>query len=263
MQNASYRSFLRFPTRDSHATRKVILTYDVAKSPFYPVSAAATNGKYIYTLFSSIDENWHDKLRKSVKWIFTPTAAASYEPIVDNTLTLFQQVINKRFANEPGGGVLDLPQWALYFTFDVMGDLTYSRRYGFLEEARDKDGIIALMRRFLAYGFYVSGLGPLSSLHNRSPCPIRRICESIFSYIRLHCPRGYRHQLALGMHDTNSGCLLDRTSPGPRPFFQAQFYSHVARPPRGKPCKVIRNSCRHLCEETITRKARETSSRKQ
>ena len=129
------------------------------KSEFYEVSAAAANGKYVYTMFSSRDEDWHDKLRKSVNWIFTPSAAASYEPIVDNTLRVLHRVIHRRFASNPNGGVLDLAEWSLYFTLDVMGDLTYNRRYGFLEKGEDVDGFIALMRRFLAYGLFVSQCG--------------------------------------------------------------------------------------------------------
>ena len=128
------------------------------QSEYYPVNAATANGRYVYTLFSSIDEIWHGNLRKSINWIFTPSAAASYEPIVDNTLRLFLQEINRRFADRDGpDGVIDFSQWFLYFTFDVMGDLTYSRRYGFLESGRDVDGIISYVQNFLSYGFFVSG----------------------------------------------------------------------------------------------------------
>ena len=128
------------------------------QSEYYPVNAATANGRYVYTLFSSIDEIWHGNLRKSINWIFTPRAAASYEPIVDNTLRIFLQEINRRFADRDGpDGVIDFSRWFLYFTFDVMGDLTYSRRYGFLESGRDVDGIISYVQNFLSYGFFVSG----------------------------------------------------------------------------------------------------------
>ena len=116
------------------------------------------NGHYAYTLFSSIDASWHHNLRKSINWIFTPTSVASYEYIVDKTLKFFVREINERFADKNGSdGTIDLSKWFLYFTFDVMGDLTFSRRYGFLRSGRDVDGIISSVQKFLSYGFFVSG----------------------------------------------------------------------------------------------------------
>lgn len=136
------------------------------KSEFYPVSAVSGRGRVIYTLFSATDERWHDRLRKSVNWIFTPQAVASYETLVDQTLVLFLRELGSRFAatdtqkngegaGAGGGATFDLSEWFAYFAFDFIGDLTYNRRYGFLQEGRDVDGIIGTLSGVISYGAFV------------------------------------------------------------------------------------------------------------
>ena len=129
----------------------------LSKSEFYPVGAPSGGGRYIYTLFSGTDVRWHDRLRKSVNWIFTPQAVSSYEMLVDQTLVLFLKELGNRFTAEKNGGggkrrTFDLSEWFAYFTFDFIGDLTYNRRYGFLAEGRDVDGIIGSLTGYLTYG---------------------------------------------------------------------------------------------------------------
>ena len=122
------------------------------------MNAAAADGRWIYTLFSGTDEKWHNKLRRPINWIFTPSAAASYEPIVDKSIMILLQEIRRRCRDQdsPDDGILDLSQWFLYYAFDVMGDLTYNRRFGFLESGRDMEDMISYVQNFLSYGFYVS-----------------------------------------------------------------------------------------------------------
>lgn len=140
------------------------------KSAFYPVAAAAGGGHYLYSMFSTVDERWHDRLRKSLNWIFTPQAVASYETLLDQTEVLFLRQLGSRFASgeENGafrtGAAFDLSQWFSFFTFDFIGDLTYNRRYGFLREGRDIDGIIKTTLQYITYGYFVR-LPPPSTSH--------------------------------------------------------------------------------------------------
>jgi len=54
------------------------------------------------------------------------------------------------------GKTCSFSQWLQYFAFDVIGDLTWSKRLGFVEEDRDVDGIIGFIQRFLSYAGPVS-----------------------------------------------------------------------------------------------------------
>lgn len=85
------------------------------------------------------------------------TSLVSYEPLVDSTLDVFLDQTQKLFAST--GSVCNFGQWLQYFAFDVIGDLTWSKRLGFVEKNEDVDGIIGFLGKFLSYA------GPVSTLH--------------------------------------------------------------------------------------------------
>lgn len=111
------------------------------------------HGHKIYTLFSSVDKKWHHDLRKCINGAFTPGAAASYEYLVQYTIQAFMKKIEHNHANKPH--TIDLFTWFYYFSFDVIGDLTYSERHGFIEEEKDVHGIIVFIQDALTYGYFV------------------------------------------------------------------------------------------------------------
>lgn len=99
---------------------------------------------------------WHNTLRKAINPFFTATAAVDYEPLIDSTIDVFLEQWDTRFSDKKGSeGIIDLADWLLYFAFDVIGDLTYSSRHGFLESGRDSQGIIAFLKKFSVYGAVV------------------------------------------------------------------------------------------------------------
>lgn len=114
------------------------------------------NGEVAHTLFSSPDQTWHNNLRRSIGASFTLNSAVKYEPLIENTISAFLRELDERFAGKQGrDGIVDFHTWLLYFAFDVMGDLTYSARHGFLEQGKDMFSIITYVKEFLSYGFIV------------------------------------------------------------------------------------------------------------
>lgn len=131
------------------------------KSGFYPVQAAVAKGHSAHTLFSSGDIPWHNALRKSINPAFTATVSVGYEPLIDKTIDVYLEQLNARFAGKQGPeGNFDLATWMLYFSFDVIGELTYGSRHGFMEHAGDPQGLISYVQNFLVYG-YIVGQWPL------------------------------------------------------------------------------------------------------
>ena len=113
-------------------------------------------GEMAHTLFSSPDMNWHNNLKKSVSASFTMSAAMGYEHLIDTTIEVYLRELSNRFAGKSGEqGLIDLHTWLLYFSFDVIGELTYGARHGFIESSSDIAGIIHYVKRFLNYGFIV------------------------------------------------------------------------------------------------------------
>jgi hypothetical protein len=82
----------------------------------------------------------------------------SYEPLVDSTTKVFLSQTEKLFADT--GKTCDFSRWLQYYAFDVIGELTWSKRLGFVERNEDVQGIVGFISGFLDYS------GPVS--HSRT-----------------------------------------------------------------------------------------------
>lgn len=120
------------------------------------MQAAVAKGQMAHTLFSNPDMKWHNNLKKSVSSSFTMSAVMGYENLVDTTIEVYLKKLGRRFADKSGKqGLIDFHTWLLYFSFDVIGELTYGARHGFIESSSDVAGIIRYVKSFLNYGFLV------------------------------------------------------------------------------------------------------------
>lgn len=72
-----------------------------------------------------------------------------YEPFVDNTTKLFLEKTRELYVDRPEG--CDFPRWLQFYAFDVIGEITYSKRHGFVENNKDVDGIVAYLSRLFLY----------------------------------------------------------------------------------------------------------------
>ncbi|KAL8827910.1 MAG: hypothetical protein Q9191_002899 [Dirinaria sp. TL-2023a] len=116
------------------------LTGHFIKSGFYPVLQPHAKGAAMPGLFNTQDEDLHRIMKKPIASIYSMTNLVSFEPYVDSTMSVFCKELDSRFANT--GDVCDLGVWLQRFAFDVIGEITFSRRLGFLEGAQDVDGIM-------------------------------------------------------------------------------------------------------------------------
>lgn len=114
-------------------------------------------GEVIPSLFSLQDETFHAQMRRKVNNVFALTTLVQYEPFVNDTVKLFLEQLDARFADRSGPeGVIDFPRWLQFYAFDLIGELTYSSKHGFLESAKDIDGIIAYLTDYMSYFIVVS-----------------------------------------------------------------------------------------------------------
>ena len=103
------------------------------------------------------------------------SALVQYEPFVDNTTKLFLEQTRTLYVNNPDG--CNFTQWLQFYAFDVIGEITYSKRHGFVEKNEDIDGIVA----YLSWLFlYVAPVRPylstlsfllLTSIDRSNPLP--------------------------------------------------------------------------------------------
>ncbi|KAI1867319.1 uncharacterized protein JN550_007050 [Neoarthrinium moseri] len=119
------------------------------KSDFYIVQQSVVSGHRLASLFSTTDNDFHSQFRRSVNAAFSMSALVQYEPFVDNTTKLFLDQTEKLFANNIDG--CDFTKWLQFYAFDVIGEITYSKRHGFVEKNEDIDGIIKYLANLFLY----------------------------------------------------------------------------------------------------------------
>ncbi|TVY68046.1 Cytochrome P450 monooxygenase [Fusarium oxysporum f. sp. cubense] len=138
------------------------------KSDFYPVQQTINkSGKRLITLFTSQDEKFHSQLRRSVSNAYAMSTLVQFEPFVDSTTTEFFKQLDQRYANQ--NDILDFGTWLQYYAFDVIGELTYSKRLGFVDHGKDVDNIIGNLEWLLNYAAPVGQLPILDSLLLKNP----------------------------------------------------------------------------------------------
>jgi hypothetical protein len=114
-----------------------------AKSDMYPVQQTISHGKRLPNLFNTTDEVYHAKLRRAVASTYSMTTLIHFEPLVNSTITTLVEELEKRFADKNDTlSVCDFGEWLHFFAFDVIGELTWSKRLGFVEKGIDIEGII-------------------------------------------------------------------------------------------------------------------------
>ncbi|KAI1162161.1 benzoate 4-monooxygenase cytochrome P450 [Nemania serpens] len=112
------------------------------KSDFYKPTSTPFDGAPLFTLFSVQDVNYHSSLKKSIGGLYTKAVVLGLEPKVDECLRAFTDKISK-LIREGEPTPLDMSSWAHYFAFDCLGELTASKKFGFLQKGQDVNGMIA------------------------------------------------------------------------------------------------------------------------
>lgn len=98
------------------------------------------DGKPIPGIFAAQDDEIHKRLKRPVAGAYAMSSLVSFEPYVDSTMRVFCDQLRRRFVET--GEPCDLGKWLQMFAFDVIGELTFSRRLGFLETGEDREGVM-------------------------------------------------------------------------------------------------------------------------
>ncbi|KAK5092857.1 hypothetical protein LTR70_006037 [Exophiala xenobiotica] len=133
---------------------------DYTKSGFYPIQSISWKKKPEMNLFSTRDPINHRIEKRKVGNAYALPRLLESEEAVDSCINLFTSRLDE-FAsqNKP----VDLGAWLQYFAFDVVGELTFSQKLGFLEQGRDVDGMMQAIEGMLAYA---SLCGQVPEMHH-------------------------------------------------------------------------------------------------
>lgn len=157
---------------DPKAIRSIYgLNKGMTKSDFYPVQSAIANGRPLQSLFSTQDEAYHARYRRCVNGAFSTTNLKGYEPLVDSTVDIFLKKTKERYADT--GKACDFSQWLQFFAFDVIGELTWSKRLGFVETGQDIGGIIKFVSDFLTYAAPIGQMPWMDMIFWQNPVKLK------------------------------------------------------------------------------------------
>ena len=136
------------------------------KSQFYPVQQTAVKGKFTASLFNTTDEDYHQLIKRPIANAYSMSTLVEFEPFVDSTSSVFMKKF-ERFADS--GQVMDLGVYLQRYAFDVIGEITFSKRLGFLETDSDVDNIIRDINTKLRYSAIIGQMPILDKFLAKNP----------------------------------------------------------------------------------------------
>lgn len=112
------------------------------------------------SLFADLNSHHHGVQRRKFASAYSMTSLVGYEAFVDNCSSL----IVSRFEHIAQlGEHIDLSHWFQCYAFDVIGEITFGQRFGFLDEGVDQNDVFKAIDSRTSYSTFV-GLFP--SLHH-------------------------------------------------------------------------------------------------
>ncbi|RTE75813.1 hypothetical protein BHE90_009741 [Fusarium euwallaceae] len=142
------------------------LTSGFTKTRFYDMFVLPYHGEYTRSLFTTLDEKYHQVYKRPIASAYSMSTLVEFEPFVDNTTKLFMQRLDE--LADSGAGI-NFGTWLQMYAFDVVGEIVFGKKLGFLESGIDVDGIMADIRIKLAYASIVGQMPWLDKFLAKNP----------------------------------------------------------------------------------------------
>lgn len=118
---------------------------------------ALQNGHLIQNLFSTRSNEYHAKGLRPVQKLYNLQSALQLEPLMNDDLRVLGSELERRFMRgDNKGKVCDITDWISYFAWDFLGDMTWSKRMGFMEQGEDVGGMLQTAENVMRYFSVVS-----------------------------------------------------------------------------------------------------------
>ncbi|KAK6217840.1 hypothetical protein LQW54_003128 [Pestalotiopsis sp. IQ-011] len=145
------------------------------KTDFYAVFPPPENPD----IFTEIREDVHAAKKRVANVPYSMAAMRQLSPFIDDTIDLFASRLGEFCVDldvgrsvpldVAGRGRVDLGAWLHYFAFDVLGEVAFSRSFGFLAAGRDVEGAIKTIDDMQTYNGLVGQVPILDYLLRRNP----------------------------------------------------------------------------------------------
>jgi hypothetical protein len=129
------------------------------KTEFYSTISPHYQDAPMESVFTARDVSYHKALKSQVAHLFSMTNMRNYEPHVNECNAIFMSAMEEMARDNR---IVDLAIWLQWYTFDVIGNITFQRRFGFMERREDVDEMIKGIDDGLGY---VKIIGQFPGLH--------------------------------------------------------------------------------------------------
>lgn len=121
---------------------------DYTKTGFYPIQSISWKKQPEMNLFSTRNPEEHRVAKRKVGAAYSLPNLLQSEAAIDSCIELFMTRLTEITTT---GSSIDLGAWLQYFAFDVVGEVTFASKLGFLERGADVDGMMKAIEGMLTY----------------------------------------------------------------------------------------------------------------
>ncbi|KAJ4389959.1 hypothetical protein N0V93_007432 [Gnomoniopsis smithogilvyi] len=129
-----------YSLNDVEATKTIYgLGTKFMKGQWYESSAVPDPEIMEVNMFPMRDIKKHADARRRYASLYAMSSLVGYEPYINNCIAIFSDKLRDHAKERKR---LDLSAWFQLYAFDVIGEITFSKRFGFLETGKDIGGIM-------------------------------------------------------------------------------------------------------------------------
>ncbi|OHF01691.1 pisatin demethylase [Colletotrichum orchidophilum] len=136
------------------------------ETEFYAVQQQLANGNPTQTLFTTLNENFYARIKRSISILYSMSTLTEFESFVDSTI---QKLLEKLDEFAEARRECDLATWLQYYAFDVIGELTFGKRLGFLDQGKSVGGVMLSLERMVDYAGMIGQIPWLDNLLIKNP----------------------------------------------------------------------------------------------
>ncbi|KAL4883507.1 cytochrome P450 [Aspergillus karnatakaensis] len=143
---------------------------DYLKTEFYHGSSVKNNGKILYNIFSECDPETHARDKRPIAKHYSLTDVLLLEPHIDEQIEYLCQRLEEKFINTSSQEQpCDIDDWISFYTWDVVGKVTFSQPIGYLEKGYDFDNTLNTANRSMDYFAMVGQMPILDRILDKNP----------------------------------------------------------------------------------------------
>lgn len=140
------------------------------QTEFFAVNDTKVGGNIIKNVFSTRSNVDHTQKRSLLTSLYKMSTLLQSEELIDTAISAFCKKLDEEFIDSPNENkVCKIDEWLLFFAWDVIGYLTFSKPMGFMDKGRDYSGLLSISDKALDYFAVIGQIPSLDFLFAKNP----------------------------------------------------------------------------------------------